>query len=132
MHVCLKTYILFNCSPLRCVSLEESGNTNVKIPLIKCICVDLALCLERWMKKNCSHLFMHLGSCAIGPMPLVFPTETKEANSVFKKIMPNTLAKQLSPNVILLREHRNNYEYMTKRHLERLPVGKGDVELFSF
>ena len=41
--------------------------------------------------------------------------------------MPNTLAKQLSPNANLLQEHGNNYEYMMKRHLERLPVGMGDV-----
>lgn len=41
--------------------------------------------------------------------------------------MPNALAKQLSPNVNLLKEHHGNYEYMIKQHLERLPVWVRDI-----
>lgn len=66
---------------------------------------------------------MFWGSCDVGSMPLRFPTETKEVNSFFKRKMINTWAQKLYPNAILLIEHCDNYEYVSKWHLGRRCVG---------
>lgn len=99
-----KNYMLFYRSPLRYVSMEESGNANTKIPLIKRICVDPALCLERWMKRIGATRLYTRPAVPLDPCQPDSPLKQRKQTlcSRTERLTPHTLAKQLSPNVTLL------------------------------